>query len=255
MIEALAKLGLQHGYLKAIDIENEREAFSLDERDDAEAEAAIAIAAALLAMREALINEQMTLDEIRQAPQKVNDHTDDLKLALVALLLATSDIGVNSSAARLAQNGLYQDTSQAFVSAQAEAIRRAQRATEQIADTLTKQLRDAIEAWVQSDQDIDALVKRLDDIIFSENRAQLIATTEGTTGYRIGGVALAALAGVSIVEWVTLLDERVCEICQPMHGKKRFINGGYSPDLPVQDPPPAHPRCRCGEREIIKSIA
>jgi SPP1 gp7 family putative phage head morphogenesis protein len=254
MIESIVKLGLERGYLKAINIDNERQAFSLDERDEAEKEAAVAIAAALLLMRESLINESMTLDEIRQAPQQVRDNTDGLKLALVALLIATSDIGANSSADRLAQNGLYQDTGRALTTANAEAIRRASTAVDQIADTLTKQLRDTIEAWIESGQPIDALIERLDTIIFSETRAEMIATTEGTTGYRLGAVALASLAGVAILEWYTMQDERVCLVCKPMNGKKRFITGSYDPDLPVQDPPPAHPRCRCGEREIVKSI-
>jgi SPP1 gp7 family putative phage head morphogenesis protein len=251
LLGAMIQLGVANGYLKAVDIEDERQAFAVDERDSAEEEAAAAIAAALLLMREAIITEGMTEEEVRQAPQKIRENEDELLAALVLLLVAASDIGVNASAGRLAESGLFQDTGQAAVTAQSRATQRAQTAVRQIVDTLTRLTREAIEAWSKSGLPLSSLIKRLDDVVFSRTRAEMIATTEGTNGFAIGGEEMARLSGVQIMEWYTMQDERVCNICRPMNGKRRYINGSYSPDLPVQSAPPAHQRCRCGEREII----
>ena len=48
-------------------------------------------------------------------------------------------------------------------------------------------------------------------------------------------------------EWFTSLDERVCPICMPLHGKTIKLNKSYSaPDgFGIVDTPPAHQQCRC----------
>jgi SPP1 gp7 family putative phage head morphogenesis protein len=253
LFDAIVTLGLQTGYLKAIDItpENEDELFAIAKRDREEAKAARDIALALAAMREALVNESMSIDEIRQAPNKVRDNDDALLAALILLLWAVSDIGVNASAERMATQGLIAETSGALITAQTQATQRANVALAQIADTLTQQMRDSIAAWEQSGLGVEELVKRLDDVVFSQARAEMIATTEGTGGFAIGTDEMARLAGVQIMQWYSMRDERVCQVCAPMDGKRRYINGRYPPDAPVQNPPPAHPRCRCGEVEIL----
>ena len=95
----------------------------------------------------------------------------------------------------------------------------------------------------------------------STGRAQSIARTEvsrssnfGTKeGYRQSGV-------VTYTEWFTATDEAVCELCQPMHGKKAYLDANYfdkgdsfygndnkSIDLKYENvgDPPLHVNCRC----------
>ena len=51
-------------------------------------------------------------------------------------------------------------------------------------------------------------------------------------------------------EWNTAVDELVCPICGPLHGKfapyGEPFEGGY-------DSPPAHPRCRCWISAVSKA--
>ena len=76
---------------------------------------------------------------------------------------------------------------------------------------------------------------------FGPTRAEMIGITEVTRAASQGviesGNQLRQL-GVQLDEyWLTNRDDRVCPICAPRHNKKR--GDGWD------DPPPAHPRCRC----------
>lgn len=79
--------------------------------------------------------------------------------------------------------------------------------------------------------------------VFGRGRGDMIAVTEVTRASAQGELGLfdeirrdnpqADLVQV----WLTSVDERVCAVCGPRHGKAR--GSGWI------DPPPAHPRCRC----------
>lgn len=85
------------------------------------------------------------------------------------------------------------------------------------------------------------------ETVFDDNRAALIATTEVTRAAVEGQKELVSLAesqnpNVALVPiWETNLDEFVCPVCRPLHGK-RLVG-----ELEGTEPP-AHPRCRCGTR-------
>jgi hypothetical protein len=76
--------------------------------------------------------------------------------------------------------------------------------------------------------------------VFDLSRAQLVARTEVTNV-----ISVAEEKAVNTFEtkievvkiWYTKLDERVCIICEPRHGRPQGSNW--------EVPPPAHPRCRC----------
>lgn len=73
--------------------------------------------------------------------------------------------------------------------------------------------------------------------IFSEARADMIAITETTRAFQNGNMmAWLATGYVSMHQWNTQNDERVCPICSPKDGKIYPIGG---------EAPPAHPNCRC----------
>jgi len=82
-------------------------------------------------------------------------------------------------------------------------------------------------------------------------RAETIAITEMAYAYNYGQQAYMeqcikdGTIGGCQKEWITALDERVCDICGSLDKKvvemdEDFIAGGIT--VPV---PPAHPRCRC----------
>lgn len=83
---------------------------------------------------------------------------------------------------------------------------------------------------------------------YSESRALTIATTEITRAYASGqqlaGQALAReYPDVQVVKrWWANVDDRVCPICAPLHGKEVGLNEEFAPGI---NQPPRHPRCRC----------
>ena len=87
--------------------------------------------------------------------------------------------------------------------------------------------------------------------IFGPVRAEMIAVTEVTRAASQGEMAIAQDLrgqGISMVAiWQTNNDELVCPICGPRHGKKR--GDGWD------DPPPAHPRCRCWINHELPKVA
>lgn len=93
----------------------------------------------------------------------------------------------------------------------------------------------------------------------SRQRGYLIATTELAFAYNQGefmGIKQAQQDGyMGHVEkvWSTADDERVCDICGPLDGKRIAMNDHFDfpSKLKADNPsidlvPPAHPRCRCG---------
>lgn len=89
-----------------------------------------------------------------------------------------------------------------------------------------------------------------DDLVATDNdpypdsRAETIAITEVTQAVNAGELAAASAWRVSftskVAYWITAEDDRVCEICGPLHGSRQDIWIGIQPAGP-----PAHPRCRC----------
>ena len=81
--------------------------------------------------------------------------------------------------------------------------------------------------------------------LFGEGRAEAIGITETTRAISAGedgavGLIKRTTGRVLIATWFTELDERVCPICEPLHGTTSRV---WSRKFPSG--PPAHPRCRC----------
>jgi hypothetical protein len=108
-----------------------------------------------------------------------------------------------------------------------------------ITETTKRQLQRAISAYFagQTRGQLEERIRRW----FSPVRAEMIAVTEVTRAAAMGEMtAFEELKAQGIemgIVWQTNRDELVCPICAPRNGKKR--GDGW------QEPPPAHPRCRC----------
>ena len=82
--------------------------------------------------------------------------------------------------------------------------------------------------------------------IGSVQRADDIAITETTRMYNWGVIQAKKYIDEQTITWYTVLDERVCDICFPMHGVTIPIDGSFVlPTGEEVDGPPAHTRCRC----------
>ena len=114
----------------------------------------------------------------------------------------------------------------------------------QLASTTRNGLRDALQANIASGAGQRQLVKDIASL-FGKDRAKLIASTETTRLYAEGNmIAYRADPTVEAVEWQTAMDERVCEICEPLDGEVYEKDSAF-------DHPPAHPRCRCGLAPVV----
>jgi hypothetical protein len=97
-----------------------------------------------------------------------------------------------------------------------------------------------------SDTDREQILGRA----FGRVRSEAISITSITDALSAGLILLNAIYerenGVTVDEvWFTRLDERVCPICGPLHGKPKRVWAEQFPDGP-----PAHPRCRCFTRVL-----
>jgi SPP1 gp7 family putative phage head morphogenesis protein len=87
---------------------------------------------------------------------------------------------------------------------------------------------------------------------FDEMRAQRIAITEITRVYAqsellAGDQLLREFPDILVIKtWFTNNDDKVCEICAPLHGKRVPLNEMFMDVFgDVYDAPPAHVNCRC----------
>ena len=94
---------------------------------------------------------------------------------------------------------------------------------------------------------MENLVNRLSPQ-FGQVRAEMIAVTESTNGFREGSRLLYQQAGVRRAQILTNRDDHVCPICRPYDGMIVDIEEG----VPGVGWPAFHIRCRCFIRPVIE---
>lgn len=106
-----------------------------------------------------------------------------------------------------------------------------------------------IETFISSpNMSIRQLGQRLESL-WSQNRAQMIATTEVTRVYAEGNTTAWRESGViERRRWNTANDELVCPICGPLNQSVVDIDEPFPNGI---DNPPAHPRCRCWVTPVV----
>lgn len=116
-----------------------------------------------------------------------------------------------------------------------------------------ERIRSVVANWIEApDMTLPDLWKQLEaDHGFSRHRAELIAQTETTRAYAEGEIAGAREmeeAGLLTYEkeWQTVMDSKVCQICEPLQGVTvDGFDGEFDTDVGPLQGPPAHPGCRC----------
>lgn len=83
-------------------------------------------------------------------------------------------------------------------------------------------------------------------------RALRIAQSEAQTGIQRGELAVVTqmiregrIPETVVKTWITVLDERVCPVCRPLHGIQAKLNDAFFSIRGIIESPPAHPLCRC----------
>lgn len=113
-----------------------------------------------------------------------------------------------------------------------------------ITSTSRAALQDEFTAWIASGQPLPALSDALLPM-FGPVRADMIATTEITRVYADSNVIGWRELGVDAQKWQTAVDETVCPICVPRHGKEYQLGD-------PEGTPPGHIRCRCWVQPVVK---
>jgi len=126
---------------------------------------------------------------------------------------------------------------------EAESVAFATQWWQQIETTTKDRLRSAIRARAETGMVLEDLIKDIEPL-FGEKRAEAIAVTETTRLFARGAVLSYQAADVREVEWRTVEDSAVEEICRGLNGQKWPIG--------QHQEPPAHIRCRCFLSPVVE---
>jgi SPP1 gp7 family putative phage head morphogenesis protein len=125
--------------------------------------------------------------------------------------------------------------------------------------TTAKKIQAALEKAVEEGEGIGEAAKRIKTVFTEANtsRANAIARTEVLHASNYASVeAWKQSDVVESKEWLTAMDETVCEICGPLNGKTTSLDNEFhsADDLFGQvEEPPAHVNCRCTVLPVIKT--
>ncbi len=169
-------------------------------------------------------------------PLDDDDLRDEMMAALVVLLTRAALFRAN---ALEEQYSLYLDDDEAEQEAMAWARSYARQRVDLMSGATLRAIERARDA--ESPDEAALIVERA----FNEERRNRIGITEATAALAFGALLYKRLvnrqgADVDLI-WYTMMDERVCPVCGPLHGTKQEVWGAQFPGGP-----PAHVRCRCG---------
>lgn len=116
----------------------------------------------------------------------------------------------------------------------------------EIGEETAKLLGQALTDGFAAGESMDDIAKRIEAVFdVSPSRAMRIARTETISASNFGAVEGYRETGiVHKTEWYTAIDERVCPLCETLHGHVSDIGDG--------EIPPAHPACRCVILPVIE---
>ncbi len=115
-------------------------------------------------------------------------------------------------------------------------------------DEMAKKLKDTLTDSVIYNKSIHATAKEISESLnIGRSRAETIARTETMYAFNVASKTQYDRYGVEEVEWLTAYDERVCDECGPLNGKK--FKRDEAPDCPL------HPNCRCVLLPVIEEVS
>lgn len=228
---------------------NERRYNKIARRRQVEEKSKVPIARALRRQLRTAVAPSMTIDELRLAPQRIEED-NTMRDAILLALLAAALIGRDSAGEQLAELGLGLDDAAAQAMINEWVDGRATESGQMVNRNSREYLRREIERWIANGLPYAALAAQL-DTYFGDRRAELISITETTAGYNGALDKALIVSGLSFRMWWTMLDERVCPICRPLHGQIRPIGVSFDGGI---DSPPVHPLCRCSIVGVLEGM-
>lgn len=113
-----------------------------------------------------------------------------------------------------------------------------------LVDTTIDQLATGIPMAREDDNPIEALGLLIGG--WALQRSATIAVTEETRAVANGLSLTYGENGVAMQEFITRLDEKVCPICSPLHGRTMPVD-----NIPSELRLPVHSRCRCSYAPVL----
>ena len=132
------------------------------------------------------------------------------------------------------QGGLLNETALAWIAKRSLSL------AKMVNGTTKEQIRELLAKSFAEGESIPQIVKRLEQY-YGETykvRARMVARTETIAASTEGSIQGYEELDVEKLQWYTALDERVCLICEPLHGNVYGI-------AESRGQIPAHPQCRC----------
>lgn len=113
-------------------------------------------------------------------------------------------------------------------------------------DTISRQIKKLAQEDHTKAEALAALLAA--GVLVAAYRAPIVAVTEGNAANEAMKLETARRNGIDSKEWMTAMDDRVCDICQPNNGVKVHIDAVFPSG---HDTTPAHPRCRCSVEYFV----
>lgn len=115
----------------------------------------------------------------------------------------------------------------------------------QISTGTRNQIRRAIKRSIKNGESRGQALERIQKMIASPVRAEMIAQTESVNAYQAGLDVFGEESGVKSWTWDSLSG--ACELCAPLHGVTKKVGQLFTLGNGVKVArPAAHTRCRCG---------
>lgn len=185
-------------------------------------------------------HEQFTVQLLQGDEPHTQEMNDEIEAMLFLLFMTAITEGVLANAA---MEGIEVNYEELRLDAEQWAKARAEEVITLI-DQTTQERFAQVQADLDSGQTDRNSVAALVAAILGTSRAEGIAAFETSMAFSWAAFYLinyAASHGITTEEiWITADDERVCEICAPLHGTTRDVWEQTQPGGP-----PVHGRCRC----------
>ena len=181
-----------------------------------------------------------------------DDEMRSLLAVLMPFLIRGAEAGVALQAATVQSLGVAVDWTMPYTEAATWARKHGAQLVTKMNRTTKKRLAGTVADWIESGDSLPALEKTLmKDHAFSRARAKLVAITETTDSFTMGELTAAyELEQEGFFEyekeWMTVLDDLVCDICRPLHGVRvKGVKGLFKTIVGDVLGPSVHPGDRC----------
>lgn len=181
--------------------------------------------------------------------QQAFQREQELRDALSRALQDGADLGVSVAVQQMEERLSFSfDWTLSSLESRRWALAHTDELLQQLGTTSSNFVGQAIGRWVENGEPLEALIGDLEPM-FGRQRSEMISSTEVTRAFSFGSRQTYLDSGVvNEIEIRTSMDERVCNICGPLHG----VRGSLETGVPGQGFPPFHVRCRCWIAGVVE---